>query len=70
LIKKGLTRQEAYKLTQGVAMKCYEQGLDFRAELIKDPGIGRYLSKAEIEDITTNDHYFRFVDTIFTRVFS
>lgn len=69
LIKKGLTRQEAYKVTQGVAMKCYEQGLDFRAELIKDQGIGQYLTKDEIESITTNDHYFHFVDTIFKRVF-
>lgn len=69
LIKKGLTRQEAYKLTQGVAMKCYEQGLDFRTELITDHGIGQHLGKAEIEGITTNDHYFHFVDTIFKRVF-
>jgi adenylosuccinate lyase len=69
LIKKGLTRQEAYKLTQGVAMKCYEQGLDFRAELMKDQGIGQYLGDAEIENITTNEHYFRYVDAIFNRVF-
>jgi adenylosuccinate lyase len=69
LIKKGLTRQEAYKLTQGVAMKCYEQGFDFRAELKKDPGIRQYLNDSEIEDITTNEHYFRYVDAIFNRVF-
>jgi adenylosuccinate lyase len=69
LIKKGLTRQEAYKLVQGVAMKCYEQGLDFRTELKKDAGVKQYLSDAEIENITTNAHYFRYVDTIFKRVF-
>jgi adenylosuccinate lyase len=69
LIKKGLTRQEAYKLTQGVAMKCYEQGLGFRTELKKDQGIKQYLSDNEIEDITTNEHYFQYVDTIFARVF-
>jgi adenylosuccinate lyase len=69
LIKKGLTRQEAYKLTQGVAMTCYEQGLDFRTELKKDQGIKQYLSDNEIEDITTNEHYFRYVGAIFDRVF-
>jgi adenylosuccinate lyase len=69
LIKKGLTRQEAYKLTQGVAMKCYEQGLDFRTELKKDPGIRQYLNDSEIEDNTTNEHYSRYVNTIFKRVF-
>jgi adenylosuccinate lyase len=69
LIKKGLTRQEAYKLTQGVAMKCYEQGLDFRTELKKDQGIRQYLGDTEIEEITTNEHYFKYVDAIFNRVF-
>lgn len=69
LIKKGLTRQEAYKLTQCVAMKCYEQGLDFRTELKKDQAIAQLLKESEIDNITTNDHYFRYIDTIFERVF-
>ncbi|MCX8110181.1 MAG: adenylosuccinate lyase [Syntrophorhabdaceae bacterium] len=69
LIKKGLTRQEAYKLTQAVAMRCYEMGLDFKEELKKDPDLRRYLEEAEINEITDNSHYFRYVDTIFERVF-
>jgi adenylosuccinate lyase len=69
LIKKGLTRQEAYKLTQGVAMRCYEQGLDFRTELKKDQAIKQHLTDIEIESTTTNEHYFTYVDTIFERVF-
>lgn len=69
LIKKGLTRQEAYKLTQSVAMKCYEQGLDFRTELKNDQAITQLLKESEIDNITTNDHYFRYIDTIFERVF-
>ncbi len=69
LIRKGLTRQEAYKLTQKVAMHCYENKLDFAAELKKDPDIGKYLSSEEIQATCSNDHYFRHVDTIFKRVF-
>lgn len=69
LIMKGLTRQEAYKLTQTVAMKCYEKKLDFPTELKKDKQIARFLTKKEIDEITTNDHYFAYVDTIFDRVF-
>ncbi|OPY72206.1 MAG: Adenylosuccinate lyase [Syntrophorhabdus sp. PtaU1.Bin050] len=69
LIKKGLTRQEAYKVTQGVAMKCYENALDFTAELKKDPEMKKYLTDQEIDTITNNEHYFRYVDTIFARVF-
>jgi adenylosuccinate lyase len=69
LIRKGLTRQEAYKLTQGVAMMCYEQGLDFTAELTKDEAIGRFLTPEEIVSVTNNEHYFQNVDAIFKRVF-
>jgi adenylosuccinate lyase len=70
LINKGFTRQEAYKITQRVAMMCYENNLDFTAEVKKDEEIGKYLSKTEIEDIMSNDHYFKYVDTIFNRVFN
>jgi len=69
LIKKGLTRQEAYKLTQSVAMKCYDHGLDFRTELKREQSIAQFLQESEIDDITTNEHYFKYVDTIFARVF-
>jgi len=69
IIRKGLTRQEAYKLTQKVAMHCYENKLDFAAELKKDPDIGKYLSSEEIQATCSNDHYFRHVDRIFQRVF-
>ncbi|HQP55228.1 MAG TPA: adenylosuccinate lyase [Syntrophorhabdus sp.] len=69
LIKKGLTRQEAYKLTQSVAMKCYDHGLDFRTELKREQSIAQFLQESEIDDITTNEHYFKYVDSIFARVF-
>lgn len=69
LIGKGLTRQEAYKLTQGVAMKCYEGKLDFVEELKNDEAVRSYLSMADIDGLTDNRHYFRFVDRIFERVF-
>jgi adenylosuccinate lyase len=69
LIGKGLTRQDAYKLTQAVAMACYEGKLDFVEELKKDGPIGRYLGRDEIAAIADNSHYFRFVDRVFERVF-
>ncbi len=69
LIKKGLTRLEAYKLTQGVAMRCYENQLDFVTELKKDDALRTYLSVEEIENTCTNEHYFQHVDTIFKRIY-
>lgn len=69
LINKGLTRQEAYKITQSCAMRCYENGLDFKEELKKDSVLKTYLSESEIDQLTSEKHYFRYVDTIFKRVF-
>jgi adenylosuccinate lyase len=69
LIKKGLTRLEAYKLTQGVAMRCYENQLDFVTELKKDEPLRQYLNEDEIESTCTNEHYFQHIDTIFKRIY-
>jgi adenylosuccinate lyase len=69
LIKKGLTRQEAYKITQRIAMGCYEKKANFVASLLGDEGLKTYLSAEEIKKITSDDHYFAHVDTIFARVF-
>jgi len=69
LIKKGLTRQEAYKITQRIAMACYDAKRDFISSLLQDEELKKYLSKAEIQEITSDGHYFAHVDFIFERVF-
>jgi len=69
LIKKGLTRQKAYKITQRVAMMCYQNNLNFSVEVKNDKEIRKYLNKEEIDNTTNNDHYFKYVDIIFDRVF-
>ncbi len=69
LVKKGLTRQEAYKITQRIAMKCYEGGLDFVDCLKKDKELSAHLTLPEIEAITEESHYFGAVERIYRRVF-
>jgi adenylosuccinate lyase len=69
LIKKGLTRQEAYKITQTIAMKCYKEKLDFVENLKADEGLRAYFTIAEIDAMTNDAHYFDAVETIFIRVF-
>jgi len=69
LVRKGLTRQEAYKVTQRIAMNCYESHLDFITVLKGDEELGGYLSLQEIEDMAGSGHYFAHVETIFGRVF-
>ena len=50
-------------------MMCYQGGLDFATEVKRDAEIKKYLSGAEIAEIMSNEHYFKYVDTIFDRVF-
>jgi adenylosuccinate lyase len=69
LIKKGLTRQEAYKLVQSVAMRCFREHLDFVENLKKDDAVRVYLTADEIDRIAEDAHYFEHVDTIYRRVF-
>jgi adenylosuccinate lyase len=70
LVRMGLTRQAAYKITQRIAMGCYEGKLDFVTELKRDDELAKYLSHEDIAKLTSDDHYFAHVDTIFARVFS
>lgn len=69
LIRKGLTRQEAYKITQRIAMACYEEKADFVSRLPGDEELRKYLSTDEIKKITSDEHYFAHVEAIFARVF-
>lgn len=69
LMKKGLTRQDAYKLVQKTAMYCFETKSDFVPELKKDADLRQHLSPEEIDRITGNEHYFEHIDAIFKRVF-
>jgi adenylosuccinate lyase len=69
LVRKGLTRQDAYKITQRIAMACYEKKADFVAGLLGDDELRIYLSEEEIEQITSDEHYFEHIETIFERVF-
>lgn len=48
LVAKGASREEAYKLSQRLAMEGW-QGGDFRRAVREDPEVRRYLSEEEIE---------------------
>ena len=67
LTRKGLTREEAYKLVQGHAMDTWDKGGDFRERVLADPEIPRLLSKEEIERAFSLDEALRHVDAIFAR---
>ena len=69
LTRKGLAREEAYRLVQRNAMKAWSREGDFAALLDADPEVRKHLSKAEIAASFDLDSHLRHVDTIFQRVF-
>jgi len=69
LTQAGVTREDAYRLVQRNAMKVWEQGADFRTELLADPEVTAALSPAEIEEKFDLGYHTKHVETIFARVF-
>ena len=69
LTQKGVSREAAYAMVQRNAMKVWEKGADFLAELKADPEVRAALSDAEIEEKFDLGYHTKHVDTIFRRVF-
>jgi len=69
LVGKGVARQEGYVFVQRNAMKVWEEKVDFRTALKRDPDVSRLLTAAEIDACFALDYHLKHVDTIFRRVF-
>ena len=69
LTQAGVSREDSYRLVQRNAMKVWEEGKDFKTELLADPEVTAALSPAEIEEKFDLGYHTKHVDTIFTRVF-
>ncbi|PZX17575.1 adenylosuccinate lyase [Palleronia aestuarii] len=69
LTQAGVSREDAYRLVQRNAMKVWEEGRDFKTELLADPEVTAALSEAEIEEKFDLAYHTKHVDTIFARVF-
>jgi adenylosuccinate lyase len=74
LIKKGLSREQAYDLVQRAAMKTWEvkhagrDNADFVEELKRDPDVARHFKKGELEALCSLDFHFKEVKNRFTKV--
>ena len=69
LTQAGVSREDAYRLVQRNAMKVWEQGKDFKEELLGDAEVTAALSPAEIEEKFDLGYHTKHVETIFARVF-
>jgi adenylosuccinate lyase len=71
LVRKGLTREQAYDMVQRNAMKTWEAkhgeaaGADFKTQLLADPEVSRYLSRPELDRICSLEFHLKEVNRRF-----
>ena len=74
LIRKGLTREEAYDLVQRNAMKTWqakhagEANADFKTQLAADPDVAKHLSVKELDQLCTLDFHLKQVKVKFKKL--
>jgi adenylosuccinate lyase len=69
LARRGLSRERAYELVQGNAMRAFREQRDFKALVLADADITAVLPTGEIEKAFDLDVQLRNVDAVFARVF-
>ena len=69
LVRKGLTREEAYQLVQRNAMRAWEGKGSFLSLLKRDSEIKKYLSGKELSQVFNLKTQLKNVDKIFKRIF-
>ncbi len=74
LIKKGLTREQAYELVQRNAMRTWQakhagrEDADFLTQLKSDPEVARCFKKGELEALCSLDFHFKEVKNRFKKL--
>ena len=69
LVKKGVSRESAYRFVQKVALKSWKDNKDFLTLLKKDKNIKSNLGNEEIKKLFDLNHFFKNIEKIYQRVF-
>lgn len=70
LAEHGMSRESAYRLVQGHAMKAWKKDLNFRELVMKDKRITKRVPPKQLEQAFSLKRQLRNVDKIFGRVFA
>jgi len=70
LVEGGVSREDAYRLVQGHAMRAWRENLDFYELVLNDPEISERVPRAKIERAFDLKRQLKNIDKIFARVFS
>ncbi len=68
LTKKGMRREEAYRIVQAAAMEVWQSGRNFRDVLTGIPEVANALTAGEMGELFSLEKSIRNVDYIFSRV--
>jgi adenylosuccinate lyase len=69
LVEGGLSREDAYALVQGAAMRSWETGQPFRETLREDAATaGRKLDEARLDEVCRPERYVERLDGMFERL--
>jgi adenylosuccinate lyase len=69
LVESGVSREDAYRLVQGHAMRAWKENLDFHELIVNDPEIRQRVPRAKIEHAFDLQRQLKNIDKIFARVF-
>jgi len=70
LMKKDLSRDDAYNLVQKNSLLAWKEHLDFKEIVLSDSEVKKILSRKEIDECFSLDPYLEKIDYIFERVLS
>ena len=68
LTKKGVSREEAYRLVQRNAMRVWDEKIDFESALTDDEQIKKYLTVEEIKEICNIENRLKNTEYIFKKL--
>ena len=68
LIDKGVSRETAYDTIQPIAMKAWQEGLQYRDLLMENDLVKANLDDSEIDDAFDVAYFLRNVDVLLKRV--
>ena len=68
LVEKGMSREDAYALTQRYAHRAWDEGADFRDLLRTDASVAQHLPPDGLDALFDYAHYIRYVGELFHRL--
>ncbi len=68
LAKRGMAREDAYRIVQAAAMRVWKEGHDFKDLLASSDEVGKVLTPKELDALFDDERSLKHVETIFTNL--